>query len=255
MSASSTSSASLYSSSFTSEPPLIWTRPGSSGDNIVVMSRDEMAVGKLPGRQLTTACEELESGRPAYDVLGPKATYVQFGAVRCVSATLNRRDLVVEYDKGSRKFVTRKVPLPDSETQIEALDAAHGRMPGSQIQKSRANRLFHMMLPFNLMMAMLMAAGGFHHMATSMFAVPEARDDAPEEVRFQRAPRPKLVRGPALVKLAIVVAAGVTALLLSTLGYQMTLNVFFTAAGAAFFWTVLRVVRPPVTLSAVVAER
>ena len=92
-------------------------------------------------------------------------------------------------------------------------------------------------------------------MATSMFAVPEARDDAPEEVRFQRAPRPKLVRGPALVKLAIVVAAGVTALLLSTLGYQMTLNVFFTAAGAAFFWTVLRVLKPPVTFSAVVAER
>lgn len=241
--------------------PRLWVRPAAARDNLVVITAEELIIASVRRDKLSDTVDALELGQPNCDVLQPNDTRVPLGSIVSLVAPLGRDRLVVEYEQRSRKFATHRFAVYDADAQGEIVEEVLLRMgPRATCARTRANRLLHVMKPFNLLMAIAMLMGGFHYLAANTFKI-DARGiprDMPgggknsqqRLVQFRklaaRLPKVRFVPFAGTVVLAAVV---VTGFLLVAVGYQTTLLALMTGAGLAACWTVKRLLLPPVTVS------
>jgi hypothetical protein len=241
----------------------LWARSGTSKDNLLVVSSDQLAVGSVARRKVPDVCEQLEAGESFDKVLGAQAFVIPLLSVRSIHAPLNRNELVIDYASGARKFKTRRVSIANHETQAEILEACQEQFgPGASIARSVSNRWFYAFKSFNLFMVLVMAACAFDYVAANAFGVfdadapqqPVSRSDFSQQAARDRANArllSRVLRGAPkspYVAIGIAVAVGVVGLLLATMGYALTMTIFCGAAGCVLLVSCFRVVRPPVTI-------
>ena len=243
--------------------PRFWARPGASRDNLVVITADELIVATVPRNKLAVVVDALKSGAALDDLLGPQDTRIHWYSIVSLMAPLNTRGIVVEFEQKQRKFATRRFAVYDREAQGEILEQVALRM-GSRAAFARSvpNRLLRMMKPFNLLVAIALAAGGFNYLAINTFKIdakgvpqdmPTGRQNTQQRlVQFRKfATRVPRVRFVPFAGAAVLAAVVVTGFLLLTVGYQTTLVAFIIAAGLSVFWIVRRAIFLPVTVSVV----
>lgn len=243
--------------------PLVWTRRLASKQNIVVLNDREIAVATLPGSTLDKAREALTAGEPTMTVLGPLAVNVSLGAIYAVHATLGQNELEVQYEKGLGGIGRVAFPLPDDDAPTEALLAIHERLgTEAEVQRRSPNRFIHMMRPFNFFVIIALLGGAFNWIATNVYDAPRAKlswqswepNNRDYQYQYHRSRgytgRDASAKAAGVVVLAIVA----TGLLLVLLGYETTLMVFIACASVAIVWSLLRLLRPPVTYSVITAK-
>ena len=241
------------------KPPRIWKRKGTSTQNLIEITDDELVVASVPKRRIADVIAQLDNLAAPSAVFDGKATSIPLASIRSVQAPLGKLHVVIDYAKASRKYASFKVPVDHREMQAEILEEAERSIgPDAEYARSTASRLFSALKPFHFLMAIALLAGGFDHIATETFGIGTSQELIPQtggrhksfDLRQVHNRMPAARRIPYL-GIAVLAATAVTGFLLATVGYTMTLSVLAGAAGLAALWTLQRLLFPQVTISVV----
>lgn len=242
-----------------SGPPRIWKRRGTSSQNVIVFTDEELVVASVPRRRVGDAIAQLDNLASPSAVFGGKAMSIPLAAIRAVHAPLNQLHVVIDYAKSSRKQATCKIPVDNRQMQAELLEEAERRIgPGAEFGRSTASRLFGALKPFHVLMAFALLAGGFDHLAVETFGIGTSEELIPQsgerrrsfDIRQVHDRMPALRRVP-YIGIAVLAGTAVTGFLLATVGYTTTLTVLGGGACAAALWMLQRLLFPTVTVSVV----
>lgn len=240
-------------------PPRIWKRRGTSSQNLIVFTDDELVVASVPRRRVADVIAQLDNLVAPSALFDGKATSIPLASIRSVRAPLGKLYVVIDYAKASRKYATFKVPVNHREMQAELLEEAERRIgPSAEYARSRASRLFSALKPFHFLMAIVLLAGGFDHIARETFGVGTSEELIPQtggrhksfDLRQVHNRMPAARRIP-YVGIAVLAATAATGFLLAAVGYTTTLSALGGAAGVAALWTLQRLLFPTVTISVV----
>lgn len=234
--------------------PMVWTRPKSSGPNIVVLTSTELVVGKQWPWKVQETANALASGKSIADLLGKDAVYIPLFSVTALEAIVGNAELKITFERGAGKKASHFAPFTSKDMRDEALTAIKDRL-GQHVETDiqRRSRLGGAAVPLVAALALFLAAATFYHLASSVFGItPTSPSSNPAALQaWHIDPWQRLADTSPLASLGFVgvFAGALTATLLGIFGYMIAGALLLTGATYSLCLAVNRLLAPATTIT------